>query len=213
MKLILILTSFLLFSSCLRSKYESQTVFEMTDMDLETLKSECSEINLNGSILRLLKEVKSESRAVFNILENSNPEDHVGKITLLTNSVSEKSKKIISLAREDWTTPQWHQELRWEIDEFDLGNRLTRMGLSIQGQFVDSIYLQGEKRDDLKGSIQLNFSNNKVHVSFRHIGSSLELCQLQETMSIIVGVKFRSLGITKTQYFNLYVKNELSRSL
>lgn len=213
MKITTFILMFLLLTGCLKSRSETNASFEVSQDDLRVLKNHCEEIKQNGDILELLKAIKLNVDEVFRILDKENPDQYVGQISILTGKVSELSKKVISLARDEWTISLWQHQIYWNITPIDFGNRYMNMGFAMKSSFIHSIYLQGEKRDDLKNLVNLDTTQKKLTATYMGQGSSLELCQLQKTMVIIVGVKFKALGITRTQYFNLYVKNELTRNL
>lgn len=204
----LLLISLVFLFGCIKNKPERNISFDMSQSEYEDLKKECAEISSNGDILVLLNEIKKDTRKIFKLLGVPNPTESKEEITILADGIADKSQKVITLSKHEWTMDRWKHEIKWRIDEGDFKKRSQ-----ILDQKVDSIYFMGEQRDDLKDKIFILKNGNNLMISLKKPGSALEICQLQKTLNIIVEVKLKSIKSIKKRYFNLNVQNDFTETL
>lgn len=204
----LILLILLGFVGCVQPKSERNITFNMPQEDLEVLKKHCEEINSHGDILALLREIKNDTQKVLRIMENPDYESR-SELTLLAEQISERSQKVSLLSRAEWTTERWEHEIAWRIDEEDFKKSIGtffRNGFAILDAKVDSIYLMGQLNKKILTHMSIEHQENLVVIKYKGIGSSLELCQLQKTLLVILDIHARSLNQHKHHFFNLHVR-------
>jgi hypothetical protein len=203
--IILLMGLFLL--GCVNPKSERNINFIMEPSELIVLKAHCEEINSHGDILLLLQEIKRDSKEVLQILEVPGKGARA-ELSELAARISENSRRISHLSKSEWTTERWQQEVVWRIDEEDFSKSIGTYfdnGFSILNASIESLYLMGLPRDDLNSKFSIEHEGNVVLVKYKSLGSSLELCQLQKTLIVILDVYTRSVKARKHQYFSLNV--------
>lgn len=194
---------------CVRHKAEVQISKGNNAEEEQTISQHCSEIESQGDIFELLRLIKLNTDEVFGILERGNSLDQGEELSLLAKDIQEKSDKVIFLSRSEWTINQWEEKITWELDRRDFKSVLGKLfagGFEILEPTIHSVYYQGQERNDLKEKLQLQSDSGSIVVTYHNRSSSLELCQLQKTMMIILEVKFRNLKWITTRYFNLYIR-------
>lgn len=203
---ILLLCPFLF--GCLKPKSERNLSFNMDPSELSELKAHCEEINAHGDILQLLQEIKSDTKEALRILEMPGKGARI-ELSSLAASISEKSQRISHLSKEEWTTERWKHEVVWRIDEEDFTRSVGTFfenGLSILEAKIDSTYLMGQKRDDLISKFSIEKEGNLVLIKYRSLASSLELCQLQKTLLVVLDIYVRRVKAKRHHFFSLYVR-------
>ena len=212
---IFILALFLI-CSCIKNKSENSIQLHFSEIDQEKLAQDCRAIAKQGNILTLLSEIKSDTRTIFQLLESSNPNDFKDRIILLADGISEKSKKVIRLAPPEWTVEQWDYEINWEITRDDLigflGTPFKKRSKIIDYQ-LDSVFFMGEERNDLKDKVFLVQDKESLKISYKNLASSLDFCQLKESLTLLLKVRFKNLKKINSRFFNLTVDNDHTESL
>lgn len=193
-----------LLTGCVRTKIESNIKFNMDTEEFKILQSQCEEINSHGDILSLYQEIKNEVREVLRLLENPLKGARF-RINALAESIEQKSKKMRSLSKSEWTKARWDHEVIWRIDQDDYKNAFGHFGLDQVD--LEGIYFMAEKRNDLTEKVFVEKTWNMALVKYKNLGSSLEICQLEKTLIIVLGVYTSSMNIKKHQFFSLTVRN------
>lgn len=204
---ILLLLSVLMLVGCVKPKSEMNVAFLMQPEEIKVLEGHCSDINANGDILQLLREIKHETSEALSIMENPGKGARI-RLGELSDSISLKSEKITNLSKPEWTTERWNHEVIWRLGERDfkgLGTRV-RNGFQLLGAEIDSLYFMGQKNAHLAEKVTIVQGESDLEIKFKGMASSLELCQLQKTMFIVLDVNTRSLGNERHQYFSLFVR-------
>jgi hypothetical protein len=146
----------------------------------------------------------------------------------LVNEVSEKSKSVILLSKADWVSDKWDYGISWVLRRDSFHDQLLKKigsNFEIVSTKLIDVYYNGEKRNDLAehitttvetGTVDRLESNGiitpvtqtySVNVDYKSRGSSLELCQLQRTMMIILEVEYKNKAMIDKRYFNLTFSN------
>lgn len=199
----------LLFGGCFKTVREGQFLLRVNDVEKETILNECREINAEGDIMKLLAEIKEETDEVIAILESDNLKDARLRIETLADDIDVKTKKVISLSRENWIQSKWDYEAKWILnheDFKDLWGTHIKRGFELKDVKLQDIYLMGEKRSDLLSNIVLVKKGNMVEITFKNYGSSLEICQLNKTLMILTKANYRNIKNKNIRYFNLILR-------
>lgn len=206
-KIILGLVGVMILSGCLQTKSEYNSQLIMDTDQQAILKSHCDSMNQTGDMIQLLTQIKKDTNYVLDLLQKSDPRKYQKKITTLADRVSENSQKVIHLSKPEWTTNQWNHQVQWKINDEDFDDILgVNLGsFQILDYRLERVYFQGQLRDDLKEKITLHEGSDQIDISYQNMGSSLEVCQLEKTMMIVMKVKYRSLLITDDRFFNLHI--------
>ena len=200
------ITMFLLcLTACLKTKTETQSSYGMNQADRAMLAAECKAMAEEGDILALLKIIKKDTDTVLSVLDSENPEKQVAKVSALADRISDNSERVKSLAKGEWVETKYEHTLKWKINVEDFKDLLGAHvgGFSLRDFEVNSVYYMGQKRSDIIPLIETSGDENEITVKYSSRGSSLELCQLEKTMMIVVEVKYRNVLVKGTRYFNL----------
>lgn len=195
-------------TSCLKTKTESQTKFHMNEIEKLEVHQACTAMKTEGNILNLLSKIKQDTDQILNLLKQENVTKEEKQISLLAKRISFNAKKVRSLSQDDWTDSKYDHEIQWDITYDDFHDLLSFYTgtFEILDFDIRGIYLLGEERQDLKDSTRVVYDNDGIHLTYKNKASSLELCQLEETLMIVVEVKYNALVNEKTRYFNLIVR-------
>ncbi len=201
----LLILGTLSFAGCYKTKSESQLVFKLDPKEKETLTKQCREMNSYGDIMQLLAEINAETKEVLRLLEAEDMRQNEARITELADSIDKKSYAVISLSREEWIERKWNFEAKWVINKQDfkdvLGTHINQF--EITGVDLQKIFFHGEEREDLRDNVKVVEGDNEIRISYKNKGSSLELCQLNKTMMILLDVNYRNVVNRNHRYFNL----------
>lgn len=203
---IVALTLLMTLSGCYKTKVETQAKLIMNEDEQEHLFNECKVINKSGDILNLLSEIKHETDDVFKLLEGDDILSSQNKVKELASSIDKKSKAVIFLSNTDWVSSIWNYEKVWEINNDDFNDTIgahVKNGFTITNSIIQKVYFMGEERSDLLDKIIMKREGNNIQISYKNIGSSLELCQLQKTLMILVEVSYRNITNRNHRFFNL----------
>jgi predicted Fe-S protein YdhL (DUF1289 family) len=210
-QIILILILLISFTGCIRRKSEVSRTFKLSEDQKVELLNDCQEMEQDGDMLEVIKEIKRDTLRIFNLLEKENPEEHTQMVTLLTDRLTENAKRAISLSRTEWTDSKWEYETVWSLGERDFKTILGRFykdDLKILRQKIHSIYLMGQERGDLKPSVSILNQRDSLEIKYSGTASSLEACQLQRAFGIFLEVRFSDSKFIHTRYFNLIIDSK-----
>lgn len=206
---LLVLIFSLALGGCYKTVTEKQLTLKMNKEEKEILQKECTEINSQGDIMKLLAEIKRDTNEVIGILEGDNLEAEESRIEILADRIDQKTKLVLSLSRDSWVKERWDFEVKWLLDREDFkdlwGSHLKN-GFQITRAKLQDAYLMGEKRSDLLDHVRLTRRGSRVEIFYQNRGSSLEICQLQKTLMIMAEVNYRNITNKNVRYFNLIVK-------
>jgi hypothetical protein len=217
-------------TACRNTINQVQDSLSMDSMKRSELISQCNEIDSEGNIFELLKEIKGETDDALSILSTENLIVKRPDIEEIASSINDKSNAVISLSKNEWVTRKWDTEISWSLKRFNfddiLVNNIKDRFEIISAKLVDVYYL-GEKRNDLIDYITISVThddfqikdksgqtiikpeNYMVNINYKNTASSLELCQLHQTMMIIVEVEYRNKLMKNKSVFNLNFKRDL----
>ncbi|HEX7674564.1 MAG TPA: hypothetical protein VF412_10345 [Bdellovibrio sp.] len=205
-----ILALLVLFSltGCLKTKSSSQSSIDMTADDKKTLVQDCIDMKAQGNIFELLARIKKDTDRILGILSDEKLNTKEDEIRALADRISENAKKVESLSSEAWTTARFNQDIKWDIDAYDFKDLIGPHmgGFKIRDYEISGVYLMGAKRDDLLGNLTMTSDEEGIHISYKNKASSLEVCELQKTLMIVVEVRYQNVLLKGTRYFDLIVK-------
>ena len=209
MKKLHLLIILLSLTGCIKTKNESNSSFKMSKEELTILKSHCESIKNEGDIFALLKSIKSQTQRALLLTGEEHPENHVEEIKKIAEDIDDKTKRVLNLSKEEWTDLRWEHQVRWTINREDfkdlIGTRFKK-GFRITESKIESIVLNGQRRNDLKSFIKVKPGYSTLELIYDNLGSSLELCQLQKTLVVTMKVSYRHIKNENVRYFNLTVK-------
>ena len=213
---VLILITMISFTSCIRRKSETSRLFNLSESEQTELLKDCSDMEKDGDMLEVIQEIKRDTLRIFDLLEASHPEENAPQVTSLSERITENAKRAISLSRTEWTDSKWNYETVWNLGEKDFKTILGHFykdDLKILSQRIDSIYLMGQAREDLRSNVSVLNRGKSLEIKYLGTASSLEACQLQKTFSIILQVKFSDTKFIRTRYFNLNIDSKVMEIL
>lgn len=195
-------------TGCLKTKSSRQSSVDMTADDKKALMQDCSDMKAQGNIFELLSSIKKDTDRVLVLLSDEKLNTNEEEIRNLANRISENSKKVESLSSENWSTARFNQDIKWDIDVYDFRDLIGphMREFKIRDFEITGVYLMGGKRDDLLEDITATSDEDGIHISYRNKVSSLEVCELQRTLMIVVEVRYQNVLLKGTRYFNLIVK-------
>lgn len=195
-------------SGCLKTKTEYQSQLQLTELERQELAQACSDISAQGNIFDLLAKIKESTKSVLELVEAEDPQKHINEITLLADDISVMTKKVQSLGRTEWNEDKYIQSVTWTIDKKDFKDLVSaRVGwFGIYDYDVKAIYLMGERRDDLKSKFRFKDVQDGFSLTYLDKISSLNYCQLEKTLMIVVEVRYYNMMLKGSRYFNLMVK-------
>lgn len=188
---------------CIRIK-SSQDVRSAPEANEDDIQRSCRVINETGNIFELLRQIKFDTRRVITLVSGPSPADQAPEIERLAQEVHLNSDLVMKLAQKDWNYPVVTSEINWRIQDKDLPYhpRVVR----IKGAEVLKIFFQGSERADLKERLKIILQGPDLLVSYKGLSTLLEHCQFNETLMIVLEVRYRGpLGV-RSKFFNLYVK-------
>ena len=184
---------------CVHPKNEKNITFNMDPLEYKILQDHCEEINSHGDILKLLQEIKIDVQEVLSLMENPGKVTR-NQISHLAEEIARKSQKVRSLSKSEWTTQRWDHEIVWRIDDQDFRNNFSLIEANLE-----SIYFMGQERNDLTGKVKIIQERKLALVKYRSLGSSLEICQLQKTLILLMNVYVGNLNYKRHEFFSLNV--------
>lgn len=207
MKKLISLLAFCLFnSSCVISIPQTGIApYRMPD-GIKEIYRQCDLINKTGDIFNLLGEIRRDTREIILILEEGKEREPETLIEVLADNIRRKSELVTELSKKEWTTPDVRHEINWLIRKEDFRN--TVENFSFDTFKVEKIYFKGEERPDLKKQIRFSLEGNKLYVKYLNSATLLEFCQLNETLMVVVEVKYLNSRYLNTKFLNLYVHLE-----
>ena len=201
--LILIFTA-----SCYRVTKVTQRDLFLDPAEKVSLTAQCREINSSGNILELLAEIKNETKVAFAILEHGDVEDQAIKLEKIANSVEKKAAIVMSLSKTEWTTEMWNYEAQWTVNKNDFTGLIdppVEIGFKITDFEIQDIFFAGVRRSDLINKFSIHGNRREVVVSYKAQGTSLELCQMNRTLMVILKAKYKNFANNSQRYFNLTI--------
>lgn len=166
----------------------------------ELIDQECKEISLYGNILDHLKIISQSTDEILSLLHTKNPLIYQNRITELADTVKLKAALAHELSRPEWTNAKWFTRLGWSFFPDPIPGKWA-----IKNIQVETIYLIGDKRDDLSSKIEFWERNGWIYVNLERQVSSLEICQLQKTMMVVFKVKLAFGKKERSYFYNLYI--------
>lgn len=207
-KLFLVAFGMLCLSGCYKTVNEKQFSLKLSEGEKNALMADCKEINSSGNIMTLLSEIKSLTDEAVLILEGEDLIKKEERIRNLAEAIDKKTKQVLTLSKSEWSSMRWGYEVKWVLDRQDFDDLLGahfKKGFAITKAKVQGVSFLGEKRDDLIGEVLMSKKADKIVVSYKNTGSSLELCQLNRTMMIFMKLNYRNITNNNERYFNLKI--------
>jgi hypothetical protein len=204
----LFLATAILMSGCFKTIVAKQSTLEMNAIDKNSVGNACKEINSQGDIFKLLKEIKNDTNEVIKILEDGDLPSKEARVTEIASKVDQKTKLVLTLSKAEWVSNQWTYEVKWNVDEEyfdDLLGAHIKNGFDLKKAVIQDVYFMGEKRADLIKKMKLVKDGNTFFVTYKNKASSLELCQLHKTLMVIVKVDYRNITNRNERFFNLMI--------
>jgi hypothetical protein len=192
----LLLAVMILLSSCMKTMEFSHVQFDHSIAEMEALKADCKEISNEGSLLHLLSSLKDSHDEILNLVGRPNPIQEEYRVRELANSIKETGERITSLVKPDWTTTMWAQTIAWNLDQKEFKNVK-----------VHSVYSMGQEVKMYHDEILLHKDGGKIIITLNHVGSSLEICQLQKTFLIMLEVQVKNIHWVKKKFLGLTINN------
>jgi hypothetical protein len=173
---------------------------------IREIHRQCDLINKTGDIFNLLGEIRRDTREIILILDEGKAAKPETLIEVLADNIRRKSELVTELSKNEWTTPDVRHEINWLMSKDDFRN--TFENFSFSSFKVEKIFFKGEERPDLKKQIRFSLEGNKLYVKYLNAATLLEYCQLNETLMIVVEVKYLNSRYLNTKFVNLYVHLE-----
>ncbi len=165
----------------------------------ELIRLDCRGIEAHGNIKQHLDIISQSTEEVLSLLESKNPLLYQQRISELAEIVKMKASLVHELSRVEWTDAKWFTRLGWSFfPDPRPGNWL------IENIQVENVYLMGDKRDDLVAKVEFWEKHGWIYVNLERYASSLEICQLQKTMMVVLKVTLTSGKKERTYFYNLY---------
>jgi len=119
--------------------------------------------------------------------------------------IEKKSYAVISLAKNEIVDSLWDFEAKWVINKKDFKCLITSHvnELEITGCELLKIFFHGEERNDLKQNVTVIERENEIMINYKNCGSGADLCQLNNTLMILLDVSYEDLAYRTHRYFNL----------
>lgn len=166
----------------------------------ELIKQDCKDISAHGSILDHLEGISRSTEEVLTLLETKNPLLYQHRIEELASVIKTKAAMVHELSKPEWTDSKWVTRLGWFFfPDPRPGN------WQIKDIKVETVYLLGERRDDLAAKVEFWERLGWINVNMERHASSLELCQLQKTLMVVFKVTLTSGKRERTYFYNLYI--------
>lgn len=173
--------------------------------EAKRIAQECKQINNTGDIYDLLSDIRQDTGKIISIInEGSNNQE--SKIQMLADEIKRNSALVTELSKTEWTTPNVRHEVTWSVSKENFGK--TSSNFYIKSSQVHKVFFLGEEREDLKKRIDVTPQGDKLFIKYMNSATMLEFCQLNETLMVVLEVKYIGLRYINTKYFNLYVKLE-----
>ena len=203
-KLIPLIFSVVILSSCLERKETSRSPMDIASES--QLKSECQQMTENGDLRALLQEIHKQTDQILTLSSSVDTLAHREEIEVLGAEIHDKVTLARALIQPEWTTSKWNYEIQWSIDDKDLLKIKGQNFIKFQSVKVESVILEGVQRPDLIDQINLKVDPQQILVGLKKMANSLEICQMQETFSVVIAVRFRLLFHSYKKYFRLSVR-------
>ena len=200
-KLIPLIFSVIILSGCLERKVTSRSPLDTASES--QLKSECQQMAENGDLRALMREIHEQTDQILTLSSAVDTLVHRQEIEDLGAEIHDKVTRARALIQPEWTTSKWNYEVQWSIDDKDLLKIKGPEFFEFQSVKVESVILEGIQRPDLINQINLKVDPRKILVGLKKMANSLEICQMQETFSVVVEVHYRFLFYSYKKYFRL----------
>lgn len=202
-QLLILLALGLMSVGCIKIK-SNQEIRSAPEMTSEDLQGNCRSIHETGNIFELLGRIKSDTRQVISLVSETSPTEEMAQIEYLAQEVRKNSDLVMTLAQKDWNHPVVTSEINWRIQDRDLPFH-PRL-VSMKSAEILKIYFQGTERPELRKKFKTRFQGPDLVVTYKGLSTLLEYCQFNETLMVILEVKYRApLGL-RSKFFHLYVK-------
>lgn len=182
--------------------------FAMPDEQEFLLQAQCEALNKNGNLKDLFSRLDDNTKQLLNMSVDELGQK-VDKVDSLRAEISSNSEKIKNILSPAWSKEMWRMDSEWSLkftDVVDYDPKITNANFIFKSFYIDSIYLAGEKRDDLLPLVRVFVQDSEIIVQLYKNASSLELCQLVSTMEIRGRVEYQFQGRIKTRMSNLILQ-------
>lgn len=182
-------------SGCRKVIRPTDTYYAHTPDELAELQMKCDELENEPSIMDLLQQIKMAHKEMLYYIGLPDPLREVQRIEAISAEIQATGEKITSYVDPAWTDARWSQVSTWEI-------YLSR-NTKIYEAAVESIFYLGRKNDFLKEKILVSHEGNKIVITLNNEASTLELCEFQKSLFIIIEAKYQRRSWNKKQFFTL----------
>lgn len=179
--------------------------FAMPEEKELLLQTQCEALNKNGNLKDLFARLDDNTKRLLdmNVDELSQNVESLDNLRAEITSDAEKIKNILSPV---WSKEMWRMDAEWSLkftDVVDYDPKITNANFTFKNFYIDSIYLAGEKRDDLLPLVKLFVKDTELTVQLYKGASSLELCQMVSTLEVRGRVEYQFQGRSKIRSSNL----------
>ncbi len=204
----------LFISSCFKVQKKREAEMILSQEERDELIQTCQQLNSQGDMMKLLKEIKNETDNVFEILDSGMMLEKKDQLTKLSESINKKAFLVTSMSRTEWVNPRFEYTASWLIsskDFRDLAGAHLNGGLKFLDLKLSHVILSGQKRDDLKEHIEIKKNDETVYkISFQQAATALEMCQLNQTLMVVVELDYKNVINKNNRFFNLVIENNFN---
>lgn len=161
----------------------------------------CQLLRGEGSFPELSKKISSDVRRIDALLEKKSPESQEKEIRRLGSRAIQNSQKLVNLVSSEFGALDYEQKIRWVI-----GSEDARSLRPVRAHFVSGYHWKGEA-PYLEEALRIDFEGSQAIVELVRPASLVELCQLQETIVIVLEIEFESEHRRIKREYRLQTKN------
>lgn len=167
-----------------RIKGQRQTMESNQELNLA---NECEAMNAEGKIQSLLQKISADAEKIAKVRTDRGRPRDLEMLQELRESLRQNVTKAKSILRPEWTESKWPYRARWIFRFTDVMNvhpSIIEQNFSFRDFEITSVELGGIEREDLYPLLKVEIGQQEMEITLQKNASSLELCQLQSSLSI-----------------------------
>lgn len=181
--------------------------FYLTASSKAQINGQCQEIAALGSLQSARQQIKADMAEIRQLIRADDLVSVRDRVQFLSSRVRQNSDLMIALAQDKYVNDDVLQRLRWELGPQSLGIK-SQNYWKVANVKIERVYNWQGENSGLHPYLRLEHNSQNVIVKLERSASTLEVCQLQQTVAVHLLVEFRGpQGQVKISHYKLLAKN------
>ncbi|MCB0350417.1 MAG: hypothetical protein KDD38_04485, partial [Bdellovibrionales bacterium] len=161
---------------------------EKTPANIEQLQIECQSLEQVGDVHDLIKKIDSDIEAVHNLINNYEIPEVKEEIIDIARRIQMSVDELTAIIDSDYSQNSYLQNVEWEIIPRNVLIATNDRKWKFLAAGVEQAYTWSGEITNAHEMMNFKIEDNVLKVNFARPASLIELCQLQKTLVLVIGV-------------------------